>query len=76
VLATSLDVRLGRLVNAGTSAGVYSWASNRYANAVAQRSASPGGDAADAQGSIVPGKVDVWAEVNITYAISQPNPRE
>jgi uncharacterized protein YggE len=74
VLAESLDVRLGRVMNAGTTANVYSWG-NRYSNTLAQRSA-PAGPAGEDQGAIIPGKIEVWAEVNITYSIAEGGTHE
>jgi uncharacterized protein YggE len=70
VLAESLDVKLGRIVSAGTSAGVYPLASNRYSNMQAQM-ASPRGGGEEGEGAIVPGKVEVWAVVNVTYGIGE-----
>jgi uncharacterized protein YggE len=73
-LAAALDVRLGRIMTAGTTAGTYSWAPNRYANAMAQQSFEPaGGREAEDTGPIVPGKIEVWAEVSVTYSIAEPD---
>jgi uncharacterized protein len=74
-LARSLDVRLGRIVRAETSGAGSWWPMRRSANYVAQISgpaAAPGGDGD--QGAIVPGQIEIWAEVNVTFAISEGAP--
>ncbi len=70
VIAEALDLRLGRVIEATTSSAQnYGWYSaNRVSNMMAQQVANEAQGPSDDQSAVVPGKVEVWAEVSVTFA--------
>ena len=77
VLAESLELRIVRVESAGTSSYMGGWYGGR-SNAVAQMtsnrsSASPLGGDESGESPVVPGKVEVWAEANITFIAAPVN---
>lgn len=68
VLADALDMRLGRVVNAGTTSN--QWGGWGGANRMSQMSnVMQSGGGAPGEDAVVPGKVEVWADTNVTYVI-------
>lgn len=67
-MAGALDLRLGRVIEAGTVVQQNAWfgSANRMSNMAQQANEvqAPG----DEQAAVVPGKVEVWAEVNVKFA--------
>jgi uncharacterized protein YggE len=66
-MADALDLRLGRVIDAGTSAQQYGRGRYQMTN-MAQQVSNEAQAPADAQAAIVPGKVEVWAEVSLKFA--------
>lgn len=68
VLAESLDMRLGRLITANTTSN--QWGGWYGANRMSQMANTvEGGGGGEGQDAVVPGKVEVWADTNVTFAI-------
>jgi uncharacterized protein YggE len=71
VMAESLDLRLGRIIHASANS-VQSgwWGANRYSsNMMAQVSGGQAAGGSDDSEAVVPGKIEVWAEVSITVGV-------
>ncbi len=65
-LAEALDLKLGRVITASSFAQQTPWyAANRMSNIQAQSASSS--DGADGE-AVVPGKIEITAEVSVTYA--------
>jgi hypothetical protein len=45
------------------------WGVNRYSMNMAQVSGSQGGGAAEGEESVLPGKIEVWAETTVEYGV-------
>jgi len=72
VMAQALDLRLGRMIHASTSSNQYgSWSVNRYSNMTAQIAGGQSGGGSDDNSAVVPGKVEVWAEANLTFGVDE-----
>jgi len=69
VMAGALDMKLTRVVNASTSAVNHGWwgGSNRLGNLAQVATGNAGGDGGEGS-AVVPGKIEVMAEVTITFA--------
>lgn len=68
VLAESLDLRMGRIITAGTTTQQNAWwgrHSNRMMSQMAGGMEQGGGDG---ESPVVPGQIEIWAEVNLTVA--------
>ena len=61
-LASALDLKLGRVVNASENSQQQVWYANRMANEASFSGPGSGQDV------IVPGKIEITAEVSVTYA--------
>lgn len=75
VLAESLDLRVTRVESANSNASVYGmWGGRNYSNLLAQNSSSREGAGASEEGDpVAPGKIEIYAEVSVTYEAVQKN---
>jgi len=67
-MAEALDLRLGRVIDASTSSQQYGWGGRYQMSNMAQQVANEAQTPADDQSAVVPGKVEVWAEVSLKFA--------
>lgn len=69
VLAESLELRIGRIVTAGSTTQQNAWW-GRYGNRMMSQMSGgmEQGSADDGQSPVVPGQIEIWAEVNLTVA--------
>lgn len=69
VLAEALDLKATRVLNVSSSGGSTGWWGGpqaQMANNIAYRGGAESSQ--DREGAIVPGAIEIWAEVNLTYA--------
>lgn len=72
VLADALDLHLGRVVNVSSSTGYwggYSARMGQYGNYASQMAGPSGGAPSDGADAYQPGKVEIWATVNLQYEL-------
>lgn len=71
VLAESLEMRLGRVVSANTTSNQWGgwWGGANRMSQMSNVMQSGGGGGGEGEDAVVPGKVEVWADTNLTYSL-------